>query len=218
MSRAAARWPGGLLAAGVAAWLVGFAILGHLGSWTSFAVAGPLLALVALVVDREARALVRPTLGGLAFGLGAGVAMVLLTEVGFALAVRVVPGVREATAALYRQLNVAGFAPWERGALVAVIATTEEVVFRGAVLAPASLRWRSPGERGSRVRAVGAVVAAAALYGAATLSLGSPLLWACAFLCGVAWGLIRVVSGAVVAPVVAHVVWDLAVLIVWPLA
>jgi uncharacterized protein len=57
----------------------------------------------------------------------------------------------------------------------------------------------------------------AACYAAATLPLGSPLLAACAFLCGLAWGSLRVATRSLAPPIVAHIVWDLGVLLVWPL-
>ena len=57
----------------------------------------------------------------------------------------------------------------------------------------------------------------AACYAAATLTLGSFLLVVCAFLCGMAWGGLRVATRSLVAPIVAHVVWDLGIFLAWPL-
>jgi membrane protease YdiL (CAAX protease family) len=50
------------------------------------------------------------------------------------------------------------------------------------------------------------------------LTAGSFLLVACAFACGAVWGTLRVATGSLAAPIVAHVVWDLGVLLVWPVA
>ena len=53
-------WRLAMLALAAAAWLAGFAILPRLASWTSFAIAGPALTLLALSTDPETRALLRP--------------------------------------------------------------------------------------------------------------------------------------------------------------
>ena len=50
------------------------------------------------------------------------------------------------------------------------------------------------------------------------MALGSLLLVVCAFVCAIVWGIMRLASGSLVAPIVAHVLWDLGVLVVWPLA
>jgi membrane protease YdiL (CAAX protease family) len=40
----------------------------------------------------------------------------------------------------------------------------------------------------------------------------------CAFVCGTVWATLRVATGSIVVPILAHVLWDLGVLLVWPLA
>jgi membrane protease YdiL (CAAX protease family) len=61
------------------------------------------------------------------------------------------------------------------------------------------------------------IVAFAAVYALAALPLGSSLLVLCAFLCGVVWGGLRSATGSLVVPILTHVIWDLGVLVVWPL-
>lgn len=49
------------------------------------------------------------------------------------------------------------------------------------------------------------------------LALGSGLLIVCAFGCAVLWGGLRVATRSLVVPIIAHGVWDLGILVVWPL-
>jgi len=206
MKRATA-WRLVLLALSIAIWLAGFAVLRRHDTWSILAVAGPALAALALLSDPAARRLLRPSPSRIAAGLLAGAVMVLATRAAFALLVSVTPGARTATLQLFELLSVWDVSPATRAALIAVIASCEEVVFRGAIAGPASPKI-------DLLR----VLALAAGYALATLTLGSPLLVACAFACGVAWGMLRVATGSLLVPILAHVTWDLALLVVWPLA
>ena len=51
----------------------------------------------------------------------------------------------------------------------------------------------------------------------AMATLESGLLILCAFGCAVLWGGLRVATRSLVVPIIAHVVWDLGILVVWPL-
>jgi CAAX protease family protein len=199
------------LASGV--WLVSFAELARMGTWTTFAVGGAVLALAALVFGAVPAALLRPSAGKVAAGLVAGVLMAVLTHLAYAVVAPLVPEVRAATSRLLGLLNVGGFSPGARALLIVVIATSEEVLFRGALGGNATPRIRGL-QRGDLL----AVAALAAVYALATVTLGSPLLMACALGCGIAWGVLRVLAGSLVVPIIAHVVWDLGVLVVWPMA
>ncbi len=199
------------------AWLVSFAVLARLGTWTPFPLAGTALVVAALVFDAVPAALLRPSLGTIGVGLAAGLLMVALTHLAYALVVPLVPEVRAATAGLLALSNAGGFSSEARAGLIVVIASCEEVLFRGAL--PDS--HAMPGRHRFRglVRAdLVQVVTFAAGYALATVTLGSLLLVVCAFSCAIVWGIIRFASGSLVAPIVAHVVWDLGVLVVWPLA
>ena len=48
-------------------------------------------------------------------------------------------------------------------------------------------------------------------------ALGSGLLLVVAFLCGIAWGALRAASKSLLPPLVAHLVWDVVVLLWLPL-
>ena len=213
---AAPRWRMALLALAILTWLACFAVLRRWGTWTPFAVAGPTLAALALIFDTTPRALLRPSMGTVGGGLVAGALMVALTHVAFGAMTWLWPEGRAATSKLYDLLNVEGFTPAARIGLVAVIAACEEIVFRGA-LASGGDRDREGPDGVSSWRGLGCVVALAACYAAATLTLGSSLLVGCAFACGAAWGGLRLATRSLVAPIAAHIVWDLGVLVVWPL-
>jgi membrane protease YdiL (CAAX protease family) len=62
-----------------------------------------------------------------------------------------------------------------------------------------------------------AVPVAASLYALAHAPVGSPLLVVVAFGCGLMWSGLRAYTGELVAPLTAHLVWDVCVLIVRPL-
>ncbi|MHB1844326.1 MAG: CPBP family intramembrane glutamic endopeptidase, partial [Deltaproteobacteria bacterium] len=177
---------------------------------------GLALVLPALPVDPALRDLLRPSLGKVGLGLALGLLMLAATELAFAWLAPRLPGLEAETVRLFGFLRGhAGGLPTStaaQGGLIAVIAACEEILFRGVLLAPPPGPRPHPAER----RAL-RVVALALVYALATATLGSPLLVACAFACGLAWGAMRAATGTLWVPILAHVVWDLGVLIVWPL-
>jgi membrane protease YdiL (CAAX protease family) len=62
------------------------------------------------------------------------------------------------------------------------------------------------------------VFVASLIYGLAHIASGSVTLMAVAFVCGLAWGLLRVATRSLWAPILTHVLWDLVIVFVWPLA
>ena len=213
---ASTSWRLAMFGLAVATWLASFAALARIGSWAPFALAGAALAALSLSSDVAARALLRPSLPKAGVGLAAGLLMAALTHAAFAFVTPLLPEARTATVRLFGLLNVGGFSPAARAGLVIVIAACEEVIFRGAL---AGLPGGREDQRLHRVRRgdLAPIIPLAAGYALATATLGSLLLMVCAFGCGVVWGALRVATRSLVAPIVAHVVWDLAVLVVWPL-
>ena len=83
----------------------------------------------------------------------------------------------------------------------------EELVWRGVVQA-------------SLVRRLGAwrgVALAAVAYALAHAPLGSPVLVVVALFCGLAWGALRAQAASLVPTLVAHLLWDVLVLLWLPL-
>lgn len=205
-----------MLGVAMALWLGCFVLVRTRGEWGAFAVVGVVLVAFALITDARARSLLRPSWATAAMGLAVGVAMVLLTHGAYEVVSKLLPIAEQSTRRLFGLLDVAGFAPLERTALIIVIAACEEVIFRGALLGPSAAAMRGELRALSR-HDVLRVLACAAAYACATATLGSWLLILCAFCCGVLWGVVRVATRSLLAPIVAHVSWDLGVLVLWPL-
>lgn len=204
------------MALAILGWLFCFIVLARLGSWTPFALVGVLLVLLAFQSSAVSLAQFRPRGQSLLIGVSAGVLMVLGTHLAYAWLSSLYLGVRSATRELFSLLNVEGFSPPARTALIVVIASCEEVLFRGLLpglrgAEPRGLRWPLP-------REVRIVVGWSVTYALTTVPLASPLLVMCAFVCGTIWGTLRVVTGSILVPMLAHVLWDLGVLLVFPLS
>jgi uncharacterized protein len=200
----------------LAAWTLCFVVLQRLGTWTPFAFVG--LGLTSAAVSRGIvpGALLRPSLARTLVGLAGGALMVVGTHLAYRAVVTFAPPVAEATRDLLLLLNVAGFSPAARGLLIVVIASCEELIFRGLLPTSATAGPSLPHLPSSRE--LTHIVAFAGVYALTTLPLGSPLLALCALACGSLWGFMRIATGSLVAPILAHVVWDMGVLLVWPIA
>ncbi|HEY0466551.1 MAG TPA: CPBP family intramembrane glutamic endopeptidase [Polyangiaceae bacterium] len=204
-----------LLILALFAWASCFAVLAYLGTWMPFAFAGVLLVALTLRSSAVPLAQFYPSSRWLLIGVGAGVLMVLFTHLAYARLSAVFPAVRSATRELLWLLNVVGVSPTARAALIVVIASCEEVLFRG--LLPGSARGAPHGLRWPTGREFRGLLLGAGAYALTTLPLASPLLVLCAFACGVVWGALRAATGSVLVPILAHVLWDLGVLLLWPL-
>jgi membrane protease YdiL (CAAX protease family) len=199
----------------VACWLLGFAGVRVTGSWTPLAILAALAAGRLALGDPGTRRLLRPSVGSLMLGLLGGVAMIGATHGLYRAIVPLFPDLPGATRELYGLLNAGGYGRPALGALVALLSLCEELVWRGR---PLSQPEAESGARAIDRRAGVRVAAVALLYGVASLASGSLLLGLVATCCGLAWGLLRVAGRSLWPAVLSHAVWDLAVLVVWPLA
>ena len=211
MTRAGLR----LLLLSLVAWSVCFVVLRQTGNWLPFAFVGVALVAFVLAARTLPLALLPLTPRALAVGALAGTLMVVLTHAAYAVLGNLIPSVRPATGELLALLNVVGFSRVERASLIVVIASCEEVLFRGPGSGVSAgftrAHWPVRGEW-SRLLLL------AAVYALTTAPLGSPLLVGCALLCGTLWGILRVATGSVTVPILTHVIWDLGVLLLWPLS
>lgn len=199
----------------VACWLLGFAGVRVTGSWTPLAILAALAAGRLALGDPGTRRLLQPSLGALVLGVVGSVAMIAATHGLYRALVPLLPELTGATRGLYALLNAGGYRPPALGALVVLLSLCEELVWRGRSLSQAAA------ESGTRILhgpAVARVATVALLYGVASLASGSLLLGALATCCGFAWGLLRVAGRSLWPAVLTHAAWDLAVLVVWPLA
>jgi len=189
------------------AWLAGAALAGHYGIWLSLGSVAVFCGTLLLAFDaRRLLPLLRPTAAWVALGAGVGVAMVLATRALYPVAVALMPSVAAQTARLYAAFHALS-RPAAMAALVPVV-VGEELVWRGAVYGALVRRWGTPLAIG-----LGTLV-----YAAAHAPVGSPLLVLIAAACGLVWSLLRAATRSLVPTLICHVVWDAAVLIIWPLA
>jgi membrane protease YdiL (CAAX protease family) len=197
------RW---LPVAVLGCWLAGAALSRRVGMWLG--IGGVAMALAAALLARDWRRLAplaRPAAKPIALGLLAGVAMTVLTYVLHGPLVDSVPAIAREVNGLYERLGATRTA-WRALAVLPIVAA-EEVVWRGAVQSALARRagvWP-------------AALGAAALYAVGHAPVGSLLLVTLAFGCGLVWSSLRAATASLLAPFVAHAVWDEVVLFVWPL-
>ncbi len=187
-------------------WLAAAVISGPLGIWRAIGGAAVALGVAVLLLDRAAAtALLQPTRRLVLLGATAGGVMVAATYLLYPVLARAVPTVATDTAQLYAAFR----APPPVVASVALVPVIvgEELVWRGAV--QASLVQRLGASRG--------LALAAGVYALVHVPLGSPVLVAVAFVCGLAWGALRARTASLVPVLVAHLLWDVLVLLWLPL-
>ncbi|MFW5921140.1 MAG: CPBP family intramembrane glutamic endopeptidase, partial [Polyangiales bacterium] len=92
--------------------------------------------------------------------------------------------------------------------ILVVVILAEELVFRGALMDLLS----------ERMGGTATVLVASVLYLLPQLGVGSWLLMLVAFGCGLAWSALRQWTGTLVAPTVAHLIWDFVVFVLLPVA
>jgi len=178
------------------------------GFWPLIAGGTALLGLLALWLRRGWLKDPGPRQGDFGVGLLAAVALYAVAWLGHLALLHVWPaGVLE----LLGLYGLVGTAPWPLVAILValVIAPGEELFWRGLVLV--GLRERLGG------RPWLAVFGAALLFGAAHLFSGSPVLALAAMAGGLAWGALYQRTGRLAPVIVSHILWDLAVLLFFPL-
>lgn len=190
----------------VLAWLAAGASSPLLGVWLAIGGAAIALGVAVLVFDWTAsRDGLRPTARAVLLGLAAGAVMSVLTYLVYPPAARAVPFIAADTSFLYAAFRVPP--PLVASLMLAPVILGEELVWRGVV-------------QGALVRRFGparGIAFAATLYGLSVAPLGSPVLVAVAFACGAVWGTLRHTSTSLVPPLLAHLLWDLLVLLWLPL-
>lgn len=193
-------------------WTVDFFILNHAATWLPITATAVVLSTYYLWRDPALRQLLRPSPRVFVLGLAAAAVMVAVTYAGFQLLAPRWAAFARATAGLYQLLD-SGHYGWLSLSLLLLPTTFgEEVIFRGRLLQATD---RSPPRRGRG--AVRTPLLAAALYALMHLGSGSFTLVAIAFVCGLYWSGLRLYSGSLWPSILAHSVWDLAILVVHPL-
>jgi membrane protease YdiL (CAAX protease family) len=189
---------------GSVAWAFAFAWgRTHGALYASLAAVACVIVVVTLIVSREQHALWWPMtkpVHDAALGVLVGVVTLVATYVGYPL---VRPWFGDEVRALY---VLAAITPQALG-LTLVVIVGEEVLWRGALTS--SLL--------ARCRPWVAIALASVVYGAAQGGSGSVLLVVAAVAFGLVWGALRVWTGGLVAPLIAHLLWTPVVLGAFPL-
>ena len=145
-----------------------------------------------------------PVRSGIA-GVLVGLVMSMATWVLYPISVDFVPAIGVEVPKLYGLLRQFPGPVWAFPALVLVVAA-EELVWRGLAI---DLFSKSFG-------ASGAVLFASLVYVLPQIAFRSPLLVAVALACGLVWGALRVRTHGLLAPLIAHLTWDLLVFVLFP--
>ncbi|MGZ8833514.1 MAG: CPBP family intramembrane glutamic endopeptidase [Thermoanaerobaculia bacterium] len=159
--------------------------------------------MAAIVAWRERtrmRELMRVTPRTAALAAAAAAVMVAVTYLAFPLLVRRIPSIGMESHAIFARFLAQRSVAMILLAVIPVI-VAEEVLWRGEF-------QQSLGKWG--------VLVTASTYAIAHAPLGSLLLVAVAFLCGLYWSALRAMSGSLIPSLCAHAAWDVA-LIVLPL-
>jgi membrane protease YdiL (CAAX protease family) len=194
--------------AATAAMATALASASFANTWLATGLAGAVAIALACFVDAPVlRKRLEPGLAPVALGLVTGLAMVAATFLLWPPLERAVPALGAALEHAYRPLHDW---PGARSAIpvIALVVTAEELVWRGVLIE--HLETRSNGAR--------RIALAAAIYASAQLATGSILLVCVALACGAAWTALRLLTGSLLAPLLAHLVWGLAIFVVRPLA
>jgi membrane protease YdiL (CAAX protease family) len=190
----------------IVVWALAAALAGRIGIWLAVGGAAIALGLAVGLLDRAAtRRSLLPSVRLVLLGLAAGVVMAAMTYALYPVLAPFAPIIVTGTAHLYATFR-APSATIATLALVPII-LGEEVVWRGVV----------QGALVQRLGTWGGITATTLAYALAHAPLGSPILVAVAVACGLAWGVLRAVSASLVPALVAHLVWDLLVLLWLPL-
>ena len=165
--------------------------------------AAALLVAAALITDAaRVAALLRPTLRLSVVALLAAAVMIAVTDLGFLALIRWMPSLHGMSAQIYGWF-IGGHTTAATLAFVVPVVFAEEILWRGAF--QDALPFRSQTAR---------VLLAATVYAAALAPFGSPLLVGVAFVCGVYWSALRAASKSLVPSLVAHLAWDVTLIIV----
>ena len=138
-------------------------------------------------------------------GLAVGALMAVATWTVYPISVELVPAIASEVPKLYALLREPPGPVWAFPVLVLVV-TAEEWVWRGLAIDVLS-KWVSPAR---------SVALAALIYVLPQIAFRSPLLVIVALVCGLIWGALRVWTKSLTAPLVAHLLWDLLVFVLYP--
>ncbi|MGC4119195.1 MAG: type II CAAX endopeptidase family protein [Myxococcales bacterium] len=186
-------------------WNGAFLAAPHTGVWLPICSAALVLDLAAFWAHPPLRRLSRPAPWALGLGLAAAAVQIAASIYLYPPAWKTIPGLWDSVNGLYRLLGHPN--GWQAWIALPFVVVSEELVYRGAVqglLEPKLGRWL-------------AAPAAVVVYLLAHLGSGNWALIALTVPCGLYWGLLRAATKSLWAPMLCHLLWDWAILVVVPL-
>ncbi len=176
------------------------------GLWPAMGSAAIALGLAVLsAAPRNSQAALRPRPSLVLMGIAFSAAMTGATYLLYPPLARLWPFIAQETGVLYAAFRAPS--PLIAALALPLVVAGEELVWRGAVQ-DAFVR---------RLGATAGIILAAVVYALAIAPFGSPVLVAVSLACGLAWGVLRAASGSLVPTLIAHLLWDLVVLVWSPL-
>ncbi|HXI13664.1 MAG TPA: CPBP family intramembrane glutamic endopeptidase [Thermoanaerobaculia bacterium] len=189
-------------------WAVAMLVARQLDPWIPIAVASVGMSAMLLAGDRLLmRELFRPSSRPLILGVLGAAVMVAATYLLFPYLVRLAAGIGDQTGAIYSAF-LYGRPVVTVLLFVIPIIFAEEVMWRGAFQEWVATRFPN--------RHVLVVLLSGTVYALAHVPQGSGLLVAVALVCGLFWSALRSASGSLLPSFIAHLAWDI-VLILFPL-
>ncbi|MDG2305058.1 MAG: type II CAAX endopeptidase family protein [Candidatus Binatia bacterium] len=197
----------GAIALGMAAlWAVGAWLSHPLGIWPAVGGTALLLGITAVFLQGpEIRAALGLDPRALSIGFAAGAFMAAATYLLFPPVTRAAPELLAGVVRLYVDFGHLG--PAALFVALPIVVACEEIVWRGVIY----------GALVDRVPWPLAVIAGTALYAIAHAPIGSTALVLACLGAGICWNTLRYETGSLTAVFVAHMVWDAALLVFWPL-
>ncbi|HEY3450492.1 MAG TPA: type II CAAX endopeptidase family protein [Myxococcales bacterium] len=186
-------------------WNCAFLTASITGVWLPICTAAFLLDGLALWSEPSLRRVSRPALSALGLGLAAAAFQIAASLLLYPPAWKLVPGLWDAVNGLYRLLGHPN--TWQAWLALPFVVLSEELIYRGAL----------QGALEQRLGRWLAVPAAVGLYTLAHLASCNWALIALTIPCGLFWGLLRAATKSLWAPVLCHLLWDWAILVVVPL-
>lgn len=197
-----------ILALSILAFCVAMGLREQLNIWLGTGAAAlTALVLVRLSSERDGEPMWQVTNRNVLAGIGTGVVMSLATWAIYPVSGELVPQIHVEVPKLYALLRQTP-GPVAAFPVLVVVVLAEELVWRGLAI-DVFARGR-PGGR--------AVFLSAVVYTIPQIAFRSPLLVVVALACGLVWGALRIQTRGLVAPLLAHLIWDLLVFVLFPVA
>lgn len=187
----------------VAGWLLGATLTHTVGLWIGLGSPAIVLAVATVVCCGRDLDGWRLSVRGLALGGVVGVAMTMGTLALFGPVTAFIPALRTDVVGLYAALGHPGTVT--ALVLLPLIVICEEIAWRGAVFQALS----------SRLAWAPAALAGSVLYAVVHAPIGSPALLVTCLAAGLCWNALRAWTDSLPAVILAHLIWDASVLILY---